>query len=103
MLEDVYKRQYIMRLLSNDFSLVRLASGILAARNSICLLYTSHGGAAELFEGQPHGSLYFRLYLILFVELCAAFIAVSYTHLDVYKRQAQRRAHGFRSGFLCAD
>ena len=33
-----------------------------------------HGGAAELFEGQPHCSLYFRLYLILFVELCAAFI-----------------------------
>ena len=33
-----------------------------------------HGGAAELFEGQPHCSLYFRLYLILFVELCAAFL-----------------------------
>ena len=27
-----------------------------------------HGGAAELFEGQPDGSLYFRFYLILFVE-----------------------------------
>ena len=35
-----------------------------------------HGVAAELFEGQPHCSLYFRLYLILFVELYAAFIVM---------------------------
>lgn len=42
-----------------------------------------HGGAAELFEGQPHCSLYFCLYLILFVGAVRRFscFPVSSAHL----------------------
>lgn len=33
-----------------------------------------HGGAAELFEGQPHCSLYFCLYLILLLSCAPLFL-----------------------------
>ena len=85
---DVYKRQgkyYAVSQLTGNKML-----DIIIGKYTACLLYTSflsHRNRNPVRPEPSFGKIFSQLSNL---QICILFIPVSYTHLDVYKRQKQR-------------
>ena len=92
----MYKRQLEV------FHLAELAPDYMGSLNKFFLC--THPGPLERCKGLWHkeGGAGYNLYLSVSPVLGDIIVAVSYTHLDVYKRQRQGERQNQGAGALCA-
>ena len=97
---DVYKRQdyplpkaegHAALYQECSFCGIRHERPLLAVRFTCCLLYTSSIDVSKYNDGERGGAIRVRSKIEKIDNKTLAIKAVSYTHLDVYKRQGYRR------------